>query len=39
MAAEAFVEAAAGRVPPRALNPQVLARYAERWSAAFSAVA
>ena len=28
-----------GRVPPRVLNPQVLARYAERWSAAFSAVA
>ncbi len=35
MAAEAFLEAAAGRVPPRMLNPEVLARYAERWSAAF----
>ena len=32
---EAFVAAAAGRVPPRMLNPDVLARYAERWSAAF----
>jgi len=34
MAAEAFVEAAAGRVPPRLLNPEVLARYRERFSAA-----
>jgi D-3-phosphoglycerate dehydrogenase len=39
MAAEAFVEAAAGRVPPRVLNPQALARYAERWRAAFRAPA
>jgi D-3-phosphoglycerate dehydrogenase len=38
MAAEAFIDAAAGRVPPRVLNPQVLPRYKERWSAAFSAV-
>jgi D-3-phosphoglycerate dehydrogenase len=35
MAAEVFVDAAAGRVPPRLLNPDVLARYEERWSAAF----
>jgi D-3-phosphoglycerate dehydrogenase len=35
MAAEAFVAAAAGRVPPRLLNPQVLPRYGERWAAAF----
>ncbi|HEY5897388.1 MAG TPA: hydroxyacid dehydrogenase [Burkholderiales bacterium] len=30
MAAEAFIEAAAGRTPPRLLNPQVQPRYAER---------
>lgn len=35
MAAEAFIAAAAGRVPPRLVNAEVLARYAERWSAAF----
>lgn len=35
MAAEAFIAAAAGRVPPRLLNPEVLTRYAERWRAAF----
>lgn len=35
MAAAAFSDAAAGRVPPRLLNPEVLARYAERWRAAF----
>ena len=35
MAAEAFVAAAAGQVPPRLLNPEVLPHYAERWSAAF----
>jgi D-3-phosphoglycerate dehydrogenase / 2-oxoglutarate reductase len=35
MAAEAFVAAAAGQVPPRLLNPEALPRYAERWSAAF----
>ena len=35
MAAEAFVAAAAGQVPPRLLNPGVLPHYAERWSAAF----
>jgi D-3-phosphoglycerate dehydrogenase len=35
MAAEAFIDAAAGRVPPRVLNPQVLPRYKERWTAAF----
>lgn len=34
MAAEAFLEAAAGRAPPRLLNPQVLARYRERFGAA-----
>lgn len=39
MAAEAFVEAAAGRVPPRLLNPQVLARYRERFGRNFSAPA
>jgi len=32
MAAEAFIDAAAGRVPPRVVNPQVLARFAERRS-------
>ena len=32
MAAEAFVAAAAGRVPPRLLNPEVLARYRERFT-------
>lgn len=35
MAAEAFVDAAAGRAPPRVLNPEVLPRYRERWAAAF----
>jgi len=35
MAAEAFIEAAAGRTPPRVLNPQVLPRFKERWTAAF----
>ena len=35
MAAEAFIEAAAGRIPPRVLNPQVLPRFKERWAAAF----
>ena len=35
MAAAAFSDAAAGRAPPRLLNPEVLARYAERWRAAF----
>lgn len=35
MAAEAFIEAAAGRVPPRVLNPEVLPRYEERRAAAF----
>jgi len=35
MAAEAFIEAAAGRVPPRVLNPQVLPRFKERWTATF----
>jgi D-3-phosphoglycerate dehydrogenase len=35
MAAEAFIAAASGRVPPRLLNAQVLSRYAERWTAAF----
>ena len=36
MAAEAFIEAAAGRVPPRVLNPEVLPRYKERWAAMFT---
>ena len=35
MAAEAFIEAAAGRTPPRVLNPQVLPRFKERWAGAF----
>jgi D-3-phosphoglycerate dehydrogenase len=35
MAAEAFIEAAAGRIPPRVLNPQVLPRFKERWTATF----
>jgi D-3-phosphoglycerate dehydrogenase / 2-oxoglutarate reductase len=35
MAAEAFIDAAAGRVPPRVLNPQVLPRFKERWTATF----
>jgi D-3-phosphoglycerate dehydrogenase / 2-oxoglutarate reductase len=35
MAAEAFIEAAAGRTPPRVLNPEVLPRYKARWAAAF----
>jgi D-3-phosphoglycerate dehydrogenase / 2-oxoglutarate reductase len=35
MAAEAFIEAAAGRIPPRVLNPEVLPRYKERWAVAF----
>jgi D-3-phosphoglycerate dehydrogenase len=39
MAAEAFIEAAAGRMPPRLVNPEVKARYVERWRAAFSAAA
>ncbi|HUQ76673.1 MAG TPA: hydroxyacid dehydrogenase [Burkholderiales bacterium] len=38
MAAEAFIDAAAGRVPPRVLNPEVLPRYKERWAAAFGTV-
>ena len=37
MAAEAFIEAAAGRALPRLLNPEVLARYRERYEAAFRA--
>ncbi len=35
MAAEAFVAVAAGRTPPRLLNPEALPRFAERWRAAF----
>jgi D-3-phosphoglycerate dehydrogenase len=35
MAAEAFASAAAGKVPPRLLNPAAVGRYAARWSAAF----
>lgn len=35
MAAEAFVAVAAGKAPPRLLNPEVLPRFAERWRAAF----
>jgi D-3-phosphoglycerate dehydrogenase len=38
MAAEAFIEAAAGRIPPRVLNPEALPRFKERWAAAFGAV-
>ena len=38
MAAEAFIAAAAGRVPPRVLNPEVLPRYKERWAAMFAEV-
>lgn len=37
MAAEAFIAAAAGRALPRLLNPEVLARYRERYAAAFGA--
>ena len=39
MAAEVFVEAAAGRPLPRLLNPDVMPRYSARWRAAFSAAA
>ncbi|HYL89316.1 MAG TPA: hydroxyacid dehydrogenase [Burkholderiales bacterium] len=39
MAAEVFIEAAAGRALPRLLNPEVQSRYAARWRAAFSAAA
>jgi D-3-phosphoglycerate dehydrogenase len=35
MAAEAFIDAAAGRVPPRLLNPEVVPRYMQRWSETF----
>jgi D-3-phosphoglycerate dehydrogenase len=35
MAAEAFCEAAHGRLSPRLLNPPVTARFAARWAAAF----
>lgn len=35
MAAEAFIDAAAGRTPPRVLNPEVLPRFKERWAATF----
>jgi D-3-phosphoglycerate dehydrogenase len=35
MAAEAFATAAAGKVPPRLLNPDAVARYSARWSEAF----
>jgi D-3-phosphoglycerate dehydrogenase len=35
MAAEAFSEAAQGRLSPRLLNPAVTERFARRWSAAF----
>ncbi len=37
MAAEAFIDAAAGRVPPRLLNPEVLPRYGERRATTFDA--
>ena len=35
MAAEAFAAAARGETPPRIVNPDVTARYRERWHAAF----
>lgn len=35
MAAEALIGAAAGDVPPRLLNPEVLPAYQQRWSATF----